>query len=209
MNPKKYMAIVQNYEASLSVYGDEYRGVRWESAINAENRYRVMLDLLPASTQEPVSLLDFGCGAAHLLDLIQQLSMTTIDYSGLDVSAAFIDLCRGKHPDTPFYCIDILETDLQLPNFDYIIINGVFTEKWTLTFEEMLEYFTTMLQRIFALARCGIAFNVVTTATELKRSSFFHLPFDQLAQFVTTHLSPHFTIRHDYGMIDYTVYVYR
>ena len=205
---KRYLAIVAHYEASLRVYGDEHRGVRWESAADAETRYFVMLGLLRASAPERVSLLDFGCGAAHLLDLIQRLDRQEIDYRGLDISEAYINLCRLKHPHIPFYCADILDTDIALPQFDYIVMNGVFTIKWTLTFEEMWSYFTTMLKKVFLLARRGIAFNVMTTTTDLQRSSFFHLPFDQLARFVTTHLSPHFTIHHDYGLMDYTVYVY-
>ena len=73
----------------------------------------------------------------------------------------------------------------------------------------MAEYVTAVLQKVFSLARHGMAFNVVTPATELQRSSLFHVPFDLLTTLVTTHLSPHFTIRHDYGLMDYTIYVYR
>ena len=37
----------------------------------------------------------------------------------------------------------------------------------------------------------------------------FHLPFDELAPFLTRELSRNFVLRNDYGLFEYTAYVYR
>ena len=37
----------------------------------------------------------------------------------------------------------------------------------------------------------------------------FHVPFELLASFLARDVSRHFLIRHDYGLYEYTAYVYR
>jgi hypothetical protein len=37
----------------------------------------------------------------------------------------------------------------------------------------------------------------------------FHLPFDTLASFLTSELTRNFVFRNDYGLYEYTAYVYR
>ncbi len=42
-----------------------------------------------------------------------------------------------------------------------------------------------------------------------ERDDLFHLPLDQMADFVCGNLSRNFVIRNDYGLYEYTTYVYR
>ena len=166
-----------------------------------------MLDLI----REPdgnFSLLDFGCGAAHLYEYILENGITKIDYSGLDISNKFVDLCKNKHPNTPFFCTDILTEETVLPEFDYIVMNGVFTEKRSMTHEGMSEYFQSILKKIFFLARKGVAFNVMSKQVDWERDDLFHLSLDEMALFLTQHLSRNFIVRNDYGLYEYTVYLY-
>lgn len=61
------MRLVRHYEACLARYGDNHRGVDWPVADDVVTRHDVMLDVI-RGTRRGVSLLDFGCGAAHLHD---------------------------------------------------------------------------------------------------------------------------------------------
>ena len=45
---KKYIEIVEHYESCLAMHGDSHLGVDWPKAQDAETRYRVMLELIPA-----------------------------------------------------------------------------------------------------------------------------------------------------------------
>jgi hypothetical protein len=42
-----------------------------------------------------------------------------------------------------------------------------------------------------------------------ERDVLFHLPFDAAAAFVSSALSRRFVFRSDYGLYEYTTYVYR
>ncbi len=204
---KKYMEIVRHYEKCFAEYGDSNLGVDWPNQSDAITRYRVMLDIVKEKG-DLVSLLDLGCGAGHLYDHLKELE-TPIQYSGLDISDKFISVCRNKYPDVMFYEMDILDDVSLLPEFDYIVANGVFTEKRSLDYEEMLDYFKEMIKVMFSKCSRGIAFNVMSTYVEWKRDDLFHLPLNDLSEFLVSEVSQNFVIRNDYGLYEYTSYVYK
>lgn len=212
MTDTAYRQIVEHYERCLAQHGDSHRGVDWPNPQDAQTRYQVMLDVIRPEQGAPaaaVSLLDFGCGAAHLYEYLQARGEDRIAYAGLDLSPQFVELARRKFPARTFYQVDVLATDaLELPPFDYVVLNGVLTEKRELSFAAMWAYAQRLLRAVFAQARVGIAFNVMSKQVDWERADLFHLPFDTLAEFLTRELSRHFVLRNDYGLYEYTVYVY-
>jgi len=210
MDDKKYLNIVSYYESCLDRHGDTHLGVDWPRREDAETRYRVMLDVIaPEARGRKVSLLDFGCGASHLNEYIVARGLHGIEYAGLDVSEKFVRLSQSKFPSNRFYRLDVFDEDAALPSFDYIVLNGIFTAKRDLSFDEMFAYFKRLVVRVFGHARTGIAFNVMTKHVDWERDDLFHLPFDQAAEFVKKELSRSFVFRNDYGLYEYTTYVYR
>jgi SAM-dependent methyltransferase len=204
-----YQSIIEHYEQCLARHGDSHLGVDWPNAADAEKRYRVMLDLIREPLDEPVAVMDFGCGAAHLLEHIERSRRTNVEYIGVDASTQFVELSRRKFPDAEFHCVDILGGDARLPAVDYVVMNGVLTEKRGLPFEEMWAYVERLLPRVFGLARVGLAFNVMSHHVDWQRDDLFHVPYDRLAAFLKAKLSRHFVFRADYGLYEYTTYVYR
>jgi SAM-dependent methyltransferase len=213
MSKISYKNIVTHYENCLDEHGDNHKGVDWPNEGDVKKRYDVMLDLIPQSKKtSKISLLDFGCGAAHLYQHIIENNelRNVITYSGSDLSEKFITLCQEKYPENNFYCFDLLESGVDnIPMFDYIILNGVFTEKRELEFEQMWSYFQLMIKKIFKLSNHGIAFNVMSKAVDWERDDLFHLSTDQLINFLTKEVSRNFVIRNDYGLYEYTVYLYK
>jgi hypothetical protein len=209
MQQKPYGNLVKHYEECLERYGDTFQGVDYPREHEVDIHYKVMLDVVRADVAKKASLLDFGCGASHMYDYLLRNKCDRIDYSGLDISPKFIELSRRKHPSVPYYCLDLLETPDALPDFDYIVMTGVLTEKRELSHEAMWDYAQNMLKQVFAKARIGIAFNVMSKQVDWERDDLFHLPLDCLAWFLKKNLTRHFVIRNDYGLYEYTAYVYR
>ena len=206
---KKYQCIIDHYENCLEKYGDCHLGVDWPNKKDAEKRYRVMLDVIKPIGSDIIELLDFGCGSSQLYQYILQNRMENIAYSGLDISDKFIQLSRNKYPSNTYYCMDILEKGADIPNFDYIVMNGVFTEKRNLSFDDMLSYFKRVIRKVFYKTNIGIAFNVMSKHVDWERDDLFHLSLDSLASFLIKKLSRNFIIRNDYGLYEYTSYVYK
>jgi SAM-dependent methyltransferase len=206
---KRYLEIVEHYEACLAKHGDTHLGVDWPKLQDAQTRYRVMLEVIRKPVPSAVSLLDFGCGASHLYEYMVANGFGGIGYTGLDLSPKFVELSRRKFPQNCYICADILEQPDAVPAAEYIVMNGVFNEKRGLTFDEMLAYFGRLLTAVFAKAQRGIAFNVMSKHLDWEREDLFHLPFDTLARFLIRALTRNFVIRNDYGLYEYTTYVYR
>jgi len=200
-----YKKIIKHYENCLEKHGDNHLGVDWPKLEDVDKRYKVMIDIIP--TNDSATLLDFGCGTGHLLEYLTNNNIQGISYSGLDISQKFIDIARIKFPNIPFYCLDILQSSNKLQPFDYIVMNGVFTEKRELSFEEMWDYFTKMITLIFEKCTKGFAFNVMSKNVDWERDDLFHLSHDLLSDFLCKNLTRNYIIRNDYGLYEYTVYV--
>lgn len=208
-----YHILQEHYETCFRQHGDTHRGVDWPEAAAAQRRYDVMLDVMPDSAT-PSSLLDVGCGLGHLYERVLQRGMTGLAYHGLDISPRFVEACRTKFPAIPFHRIDLLDPSNDsgreaLGTFDFVVMNGVFTEKLSLTQEEMKAFFQALLARSFAMCRKGLAFNVMSKQVDWERADLFHLSFDEMASIVVGNLTRNFVIRQDYGLYEYTVYLYR
>ncbi len=212
MAEKNYMSIVQYYEGCLENYGDNHLGVGWtKNKDDVDLRYKVMLDVIRSGPILPVRLLDFGCGASHLYDYILRKELSYIEYSGLDISHNFLNLSITKHPHIKYYLLDILKDgnlDI-LPFFDYVVMNGVFTVKRDISFENMFDYTKEVIRKMFGKVQIGMAFNFMSKQVDWEREDLFHVPFDLIAEFLTKEISRNFVFRHDYGLYEYTVYVYR
>jgi SAM-dependent methyltransferase len=206
----RYRTIVDHYEECLERHGDTHLGVDWPNEQDAQTRHRVMLELMrDRDPGRPVSLLDFGCGASHLYEHIVREGLEGIEYAGLDLSPRFVDLSRRKHPGNRYWCADILTDEVDLPAFDYVVMNGVFTEKLEMSYEEMLAFVRAVIGRVWEHTTTGLAFNVMSKHVDWERDDLFHLPFDELAAWLVSSVSRNFAIRADYGLYEYTTYVYR
>jgi SAM-dependent methyltransferase len=210
MDRKKYLSIISHYETCLEKYGDSHLGVDWPNKNDADLRYRIMLEVIRPTSKVNINLLDFGCGASHLYEYIVKNNLVNkINYSGLDISEKFIKLSKEKFPYLNYYCMDILDNPINLPEFDYIIMNGVFTEKRELSYNDMFLYFMDTIQILYPKSLKGMAFNVMSKQVDWERDDLFHLSFDILADFLSKKISRNFIIRNDYGLYEYCVYLYR
>ncbi|MCA9048595.1 MAG: class I SAM-dependent methyltransferase, partial [Planctomycetaceae bacterium] len=187
--------------------GDSPLGMGWPNVPDAVRRFDVMLDVIRDRSQ-PVTLLDWGCGTGHLLEHIRNQNDVSIDYSGIDLSERFIGLARDKFPESDFRVCDILKDSAGLSTWDYAVINGVFTSKCSMSFDDMLEFVRRVISLLFRHVRIGLAFNTMSKHVDWERDDLFHLPLDTIAQILCTDLSRHFVIRNDYGLYEHTIYVY-
>jgi SAM-dependent methyltransferase len=205
-----HLSLVTVMEENLLQHGDTYRGVGWTKRQEyADLRYQVMLEGIRAEWPRPLTLLDFGCGASHLYEHIQSRGHAGLQYSGLDLSSRYLALCRDKFPDVTYFDVDLLDPDARLPEFDFIVLNGIFHNRTGNTPEAAWLYCQRLLTRIAGLARKGFAFNVMSKHVEWEREDLFHVPIGALTDFIANNISRNFIVRHDYGLYEYSVYVYR
>jgi trans-aconitate methyltransferase len=161
----------------------------------------------PLAPQTP-TLLDFGCGAGGLLKHLRGTELRDrIHYRGHDLSMRFIDHCRSTFPDNNFTVGDIL-TGHQLEPVDYVIANGVFTQRLSLSHEAMFDFLVSVLSKLVAVARRGVAFNMMSTHVDWERDDLFHIDPARISGLADS-FGRRFIIRHDYPLYEFTTYFYQ
>ena len=210
MSEPAYFQLVRHYEACFAVYGATAAGVDWPDEAGASLRYEVMLDLLRWDPLRPRSptLLDFGCGVAGLFEHLQGDELgRSVTYAGHDLSELYVEHCRRAYPGIGFSVGDVLAGH-RLDPVDYVVVNGVFTERLGLDHEEMFAFMRSVLDRLVKVARRGVAFNVMSSLVDWEREDLFHVEPSRIADLAGV-FGRRFVIRHDYPLYEFTTYLYR
>ena len=72
-----------------------------------------------------------------------------------------------------------------------------------------LDYMVRLLRLAFTHCQQGMVFNVMSVHVDWQREDLFHVPFDQMADLLQANLNRNYVFRADYGLYEYTVYVYK
>lgn len=189
--------IKKHYEKCFAKYGDSAKGMDWPNEKDSIIRYKVMLEIID---KIPSRLMDFGCGTARIVKYIPD----GIDYVGVDINSDALDVARNKYPELTF------SDGKKLPQVDYIIANGIFTEKITLSHSEMWVYTQKTLDELWKHCNRKMAVNFISTSVEWCRLDLFHLDIEECVKWIVKH-TKNYTIRCDYankyGLYEYTIYM--
>lgn len=199
----EYLKLAKYYENHFSKNKIKHLAVNWPNKRDCLKRFEVMLKIIE---DYPCKVLDFGCGNAMLLDYIIDKKLQ-VNYVGLDINKKAIDYCKKKYKEYEFMHMDIEKINLKNKKIDFIIANGVFTVKDSLSQKQMWNFFSKTLIKLFKISKKGVAFNLFSTNVDWKRKDLFHVPLDKLTNFFCKELTRNFVIRNDYGLYEYTVYI--
>jgi SAM-dependent methyltransferase len=203
--------IQTHYERCLQAHGATPKGVDWPNGQDLEARFATQLDALsdfPSGTKPVV--LDLGCGIGLLLDYLQATNqLEGVTYQGVDISSRMISTAQRRWPNKAFLIRDIISDPLPNQSVDLVIANGVLTERVGIDQETMVGMAQELIRAAFRAARVCVAFNVMSRHVDWERDDLFHWGFDEVAAFLTRDVSRHMSIRADYGLYEYTVFVWR
>lgn len=209
-----HLDIVRHYESCFRQHGDCAKGLDWPNESDANTRHQIMWDLIPSGT-ENFSLIDFGCGTLQFLDYLHKQGKTSLpfSYAGIDLSDVLVESARKKYPTSDVRRLDILnESDFErFPIADYIVSNGVFTVKKDVPNDQMISLFEAITTRLFEKCNKGLAFNLMSKdIVDWEREDLFFRSFSDVASFIKNKLnSRSFVFRQDYGLFEFTTYVYK
>ena len=176
----------------------------WKDAASQWLRFAILCDVCDLNGK---CIHEVGAGAGHLLDFLDQRRIAA-DYSGSDLSAAMVDAAHQRHPKTPFSQWDIL-AESQLPTFDVLMCSGLFHVKLDHDESVWRSFVWAMVRRMYELCKVGIAFNMITDQVDFKIENLYYSNPGETVDFCRRQLSRFVTLRHDYPLHEYTVYVYR
>ena len=199
---------VQAYEHRLKRFGPTARGVFWKNQEWQHRRYVILEQIFSELDQKGgVSIHDFGCGYGYFLDyLMGRPVMSGSRYIGTDMSEGMINAAKKRH--IPTYAQFVCGTSAQEIT-DYTIISGTYNMHINADIEEWASYVKASLKQLWQHTRYGLAFNMLRNDTEIKYDGLFYADPNGFLSFARKRLSPESTLRFDWPLPDFTVFVRR
>lgn len=202
------------FSKTFKDYGPNVKGIgelnksREINEIRLKLRYKNMAKIIRNKNIKN-SLLDIGCGYTGFYEYIVTKKLN-IEYTGIDICEDMINYANNKYGSLiNLICGDILEYKFDR-KFDYIICNGVLTQKLEATISEMEEYVYNIISLMWNMCNRGggIVFNIMTSQVDfMAENLYYKSPLEMLA--FCMQLTRNFQLDQSYNLYEYTVYLYK
>lgn len=199
----------QHHRSVFLQHGETPHGVDWgkrpeDHIMRLDNMLAVVP---PPAAAKGFTMLDVGSGFGSLLGRAHELDLP-IHYTGIELVEEMTVRARERHPEAKWLCGDVMTHDFEQP-FDYVVNNGVLTQKLDASIVEMDAFVKAMIRRMFALCRHGIAFNLMTTYVNFMAPNLFYKSPVEMLAWCMSELTPKVRLDHSYPLYEYTMYLYR
>ncbi len=156
---KQRQRIILRHKASIERYGYTPTALFWSNRDVQLKRFEVLSRILPSL--KPVqhqawSILDVGCGFADLYTYLRDKGYN-IQYTGVDLSPDMIFSASNMYPALNFLQGELADQDFCVQSFDFVFLSGALNE----VVDETGDYAKSLIQKIYQLARYGVAFNLL------------------------------------------------
>jgi SAM-dependent methyltransferase len=198
-------AVARYYTEKVTAHGPTPEGVDWRDAGSQTLRFEALLELIPDDERE-LSINDYGCGYAALLDVLGK-RRDEFEYFGYDVSDAMIAEARARHSDDQRASFTTDETELRPA--DYTVASGIFNVRLDQPVAQWQAYVLETVDKLALLSRRGFAFNALTAHADpdRMRHDLYYADPAELLDHCLRHYSRDVALRHDYPLYEFTVSV--
>jgi len=193
----------------IDMYRDAYRqfGNAKEAVLWPKGRQKERFDVLTSPIKSAnFSILDYGCGLAHLKKYLDA-AYHSYTYTGVDIVSEFIAENSQNYPNDTF--AHIRSHDEILERHDFVVISGVFNILYETSYEQQWDYIQKVLEHLFSLTDVCLSCNFMTDNVDFTQQDAYHQNIPQLYQFITSKLSKRFVIDQSYMPYEFTVHVYK
>lgn len=199
MNPHDKADAIKRYEDRLNEHGTSMKALGWRDEEQQKLRFKILSEIGDLHGKK---VLDVGCGFGDLYGFLKGKGIDT-DFTGYDITPKFIKEAKKKYPDARFEVRDIQSEKIS-ETFDYVLSSGVFNHM----ISDNISFTKDMLKRMFEMSREGVAVNMMTDRVDFKDKHLHYYSPEKMVTF-TKSLTRHFTVRHDYGLYEFTLYLLR
>jgi len=190
--------VIDFYDSRFDQFGNDVRSLGWGDVESQRLRFKILTQIADLSGRR---ICDLGCGFGDLSAYLRE-HFKDVDYLGVDLSSKLIGEARRRYPGIPFEVRDILEEPFQ-EKYDYVLSSGALSFKM----KNHEHYIECMLNAMMAMSKKGVAVNFLSSYADYQLDKNFHLSPEKAIKIGRT-LTPFITIRHDYPLYEFTMYLY-
>lgn len=200
-----------HYSQTFAEFGATPKGVDWGKEEDVRVRYDRMLSLIDKDLLGPcklITFLDVGCGYGGLFRYAERVGIH-LQYTGIDLANNMISWAKEHLQNGEFIEGDFMQHDFGERKFDFIVCNGILTQKLKASLPEMDRFARGLLSKMYGLCNKGIAFNVMSTYVNFFVPSLYYKHPLEMLVYCFGEISNKIKLDHSYGLFEYTVYLYR
>ena len=184
-------------------HGNSPSSVLWPKG-RQEDRFQALIKHIRAAGN--FSLLDFGCGLAHLKPYIDNRYRDVL-YTGADAVPAFVEIAQQNHPEATFLNI---ESPIEIQcNYDYVMASGVFNLLYGIDRHSHMAIVFDMLEKLFSRTNVYLSVNFMTDEVDYQQEGAYHQNVVDLLAFVNAKLSRRLVLDQSYMPYEYTLTVWK
>ena len=192
-------SLIELYEGRFREQGACISTLGWRSSEDQNLRFKLLSEV---GQLRGCSVCDVGCGFGDLLGYLVEVDQA-VKYTGIDIVPSFLMQARTAHPCAQFLCID-LAIDEYTEEHDYFVSSGALSFKR----KDNMAHAEQMIKKMFSLSRIGVAINFLSTYVNYRHPRNFHYSPEYIFR-IARGLSQWVTIRHDYPLWEFTLYMYK
>lgn len=166
-----------------------------------------MFDLIQLDRDTTFSILDVGCGYGGFFQYLSNQEISH-EYTGIDVVRSMISWANENHQNGHFICSDFMNYDFDY-EFDYVVCNGILTQKLDVEGIFMDKYASNLIKRMFSLCKTGISFNIMSTKVNFFSNNLYYRNPAEIISWCLSEITPHLKLDHSYPLYEYTVCLYK
>lgn len=197
------------FAKNLAQYGPNSNlSVVWSSKENQLIRFQALSEI---ANLDNTSILDVGSGLSDLYFYLKNTKNINVRYTGIEISSSHVIEAKKKYPEVEIINADFLYHEFN-KTYDYVLSSGAFN----IEMPDHENYLKTVINKMYQLANLGVAFNLPSSYSNLV-SENYQFESGIIIKYVDPSmifhycksLTPYVTLRHDYLVHDFTVYMYK
>ena len=204
-NHKEILNDVQKFfDKKISQYGATFEAVDYNSKESQEIRFIQLLKVI--DTDNPFTIIDYGCGYGELAHFINGLGFE-FEYQGFDISEAMIKQAIKKTPKDLGFKFTTNLTEVKPA--DYAVASGIFNKKLEADNKAWENLAIDTLKNMANLSQRGFSFNMLTSYSdpEFMREDLYYGDPLFYFDYCKKNFSRNVALLHDYELYDFTILV--
>ncbi len=152
------------------------------------------------------SVLDIGCGYGAMLTHLRSTGWRG-EYFGYDICPEMIAAAQEMHSGRERFTSTLSE----VPDADMVVASGVFNVKLDVPTQTWQRYVDEALHLMYKHCRIAFGFNVLTAYSDQDRmrEDLYYASASRYLDYCAKHFSRWMTLKHDYGLFEFTLLVRR
>lgn len=195
--------ILAMYADAFRRHGDSHEAVLWPKG-RQEERFHALTRHI--RREKDFSVLDYGCGLAHLKPFLDA-RYRNVAYAGADAVDVFIEADRKKYPDAAFHHV---QSPVAIEGeYDYIVSSGAFNILYTPRPDEHRAIVLGILEQLFEKTRVYLSVNMMTDDVDFRQSDAYHQNATELYGFACEKLSRRLVLDQSYLPYEFTLTIWK